>query len=126
MTRDENAMSILGPTSPSGIRFRTLHDPIPHARIIGPKSFVVGRDKWIGVHKDSQYAQLTWKPIEKTVRGYENAGIRCDDRNQECSANAETTAGRSRVMRVRAPDRGRQLAAVRYTALPPAEWPATR
>jgi len=91
----------------------------PDARIIGPKGFIIGRDEWIGVHKESEYQQVRLEPIETDVHTYDHTGIRFDVMESECTYKGETHAGRFRVTQVWVTDHQRwQLAAVQYTSLP--------
>lgn len=103
-----------------GSDWQTLNELIaPDALIIGPKGFIISRDTWIGVRKDSQYQQVRLEPAETEVRTYDNAGIRFDVVESECTYKGETIAGRFRVTQVWATDHGNwQLAAVQYTSLP--------
>ncbi len=48
-----------------GSAWRTLNELIaPDARIIGPRGFIIDRDTWIGVPKDSKYQQVRLEPTE--------------------------------------------------------------
>lgn len=67
------------------------------ARIIGPKGFMIGRDAWIGVHKESEYEQIRLEPTETDVHPYDHAGIRSDVVKSERHVRGETMAGRFRV-----------------------------
>ena len=100
--------------------WQTLNELIaPDARIIGPKGFIIDRNTWIGVHRDSQYQQIRLEPTETDVRTYDNAGIRFDVLESECKYHGETIAGRFRVSQVWVTSHGNwQLAAVQYTSLP--------
>jgi hypothetical protein len=102
-----------------GSDWQTLNELIaPDARVIGPKGFIIDRDSWIGVHRDSEYQQIRLKPTETDVHIYDSAGIRFDVLESECEYHGETIAGRFRVTQVWVTDQQRwQLAAVQYTAL---------
>jgi len=90
----------------------------PDARIIGPKGFIIDRDTWIGVHKESGYQQVRLEPTETETHAYDNAGIRFDLVDSECRYKGETITGRFRVCQVWVTDHQRwQLAAVQYTSL---------
>jgi len=97
----------------------TLNELIaPDARIIGPKGFIINRDEWIGLHKESEYQQVRLEPTETEVNTYDHVGIRFDVVESECRYNGETIAGRFRVTQVWVTDHERwQLAAVQYTSL---------
>jgi hypothetical protein len=91
----------------------------PDARMIGPKGFVIDRDTWIGVHKESEYQQVRLEPTETDVHAYDHAGIRFDVLESEYTYHGETIAGRFRVTQIWVTNHGNwQLAAVQYTALP--------
>ncbi len=65
--------------------WETLNNLVaPDARIIGPKGFIIDRDTWIGVHKESEYDQVRLEPSETETRTYDNAGIRFDLVDSEC------------------------------------------
>ncbi len=100
--------------------WETLNELIaPDARIIGPKGFVISRDTWIGIHKESEYQQVRLEPTETDVHTYDNAGIRFDVVDSECTYKGETITGRFRVAQVWVTDHDRwQLAAVQYTSVP--------
>lgn len=103
-----------------GSDWGTLNELIaPDARIIGPRGFIISRDEWIGAHQESDYKQVRLEATETDVHAYDNAGIRFDVVESECTYKGETITGRFRVAQVWVTDRGRwQLAAVQYTALP--------
>ncbi len=78
-----------------GSDWRTLNELIaPDARITGPRGFIIDRDTWIGVPKDSEYQQVRLEPTETDVGTYDNAGIRFDVIESECKYKGETIAGR--------------------------------
>ncbi len=99
--------------------WETLNNLVaPDARIIGPKGFIIDRDTWIGVHKESEYEQVRLEPTETETHTYDNAGIRFDLVDSECTYKEETITGRFRVCQVWVTDHQRwQLAAVQYTSL---------
>ncbi len=103
-----------------GSDWRTLNELIaPDARITGPRGFIIDRDTWIGVPKDSEYQQVRLEPTETDVGTYDNAGIRFDVIESECKYKGETIAGRFRVTQFWVTDHGNwRLAAVQYTSLP--------
>jgi len=103
-----------------GSDWETLDELVsPYARIIGPKGFIITRDEWIGVHKESDYQQVRLETSETDVHTYDNAGIRFDVVDSECTYKGETIAGRFRVTQVWVTDHGKwRLAAVQYTPLP--------
>src|SRR6266536_6114637 len=69
----------------------TLNELIaPDARIIGPKGFIINRDEWIGLHKESEYQQVRLEPTETEVNTYDHVGIRFDVVESECRYNGET------------------------------------
>jgi len=90
----------------------------PDAWIIGPKGFIIDRDTWIVVNKESGYHQVRLEPTETETHAYDNAGIRFDLVDSECRYKGETITGRFRVCQVWVTDHQRwQLAAVQYTSL---------
>jgi len=90
----------------------------PGARIIGPRGFLIDRDTWVGVHRESQYEQVRLEPTETDVRAYGNTGVRVDEVRSECRYRGETITGHFRVSQIWAADRGRwQLVALQYTAI---------
>jgi uncharacterized protein (TIGR02246 family) len=99
--------------------WQTLNDLVaPDARIVGPKGFIIGRDTWIGVHEESQYQQVRLETSETEVNTYDNAGVRFDVVDSECTYRGETITGRFRVSHTWVTDDGKwQLAAVQYTSL---------
>jgi hypothetical protein len=102
-----------------GSDWQTLDELVsPNARIIGPKGFIITRDEWIGVHKESDYQQVRLETSETDVHTYDHAGIRFDVVDSECTYKGETIAGRFRVTQVWVTDHQKwRLAAVQYTSL---------
>jgi Domain of unknown function (DUF4440) len=98
----------------------TLNDLVaPNARIIGPKGFMISRDEWIGAHQDTGYQQVRLDATDTEVHAYDQAGIRVDSVESECTYHGETITGRLRVTQAWMTEHGQwQLAAVQYTALP--------
>src|SRR6266536_2191103 len=103
-----------------GSDWQTLNDLIAtDARIIGPRGFIIDRDTWIGVHKESEYQQVRLQASDTEVHTYDHAGIRFDVVDSECTYKGETITGRFRVTQVWVTDHQKwQLAAVQYTSLP--------
>jgi hypothetical protein len=98
--------------------WQTLSEMIaPDARIIGPRGYIIDRDTWIGVHRESEYQQVRLDVTESDAREYGDAGIRFDVVESECTYKGETITGRFRVTHVWVTQRERwQLAAVQYTS----------
>jgi hypothetical protein len=91
------------------------------ASIIGPRGFMIGRDTWIGVHKEQAYEQVRLETTESLVRAYDSAGLRVELVESECRYQGETIAGRFRVGNTWAMAGGSwKLVAVQYTSAPPA------
>lgn len=97
--------------------WQTLSEMIaPDARIIGPRGYVIDRDTWIGVHRESGYRQVRLDVTESDARQYGDAGLRFDLVESECLYQGETITGAFRVTQVWVTQRERwQLVAVQYT-----------
>src|SRR6266568_219604 len=90
----------------------------PNAPIIAPEGVIITRDKWIGVHNESDYQPVRLETSETDVHTYDHAGIRFDVVDSECTCKGETVAGRFRVTQAWVTDHDKwQLAAVQYTSL---------
>lgn len=102
-----------------GADWETLNELVSaDARIVGPRGYIITRDEWIGVHKESQYRQVRFETSETDVHTYDRAGIRVDVVDSECVYKGETIAGRFRVTQVWATRHEKwQLAAVQYTSI---------
>jgi uncharacterized protein (TIGR02246 family) len=90
-------------------------------RIIGPKGFYIGRDEWIGTHKDSEYEQVRLESRDVELQTYGDTTIRWEAQDSRCIYKGETIDGLFRVTQVwvRQADTDRwRLAAMQYTPLP--------
>jgi hypothetical protein len=91
----------------------------PSARIVGPRGFMITRDRWIGVHKEAAYEQLSLEVVESDVDSYDAAGVRVDVVESRCRYQGEDISGRFRVTQTWVTADGTpQLAAVQYTSAP--------
>ncbi|HYY04621.1 MAG TPA: nuclear transport factor 2 family protein [Gaiellaceae bacterium] len=99
--------------------WQTLEELVdPNAGIVGPRGFMISRNDWIGVHRESAYEQLRLETHDTDVRQYDGAAIRFDVVDSECRYRGETIKGRFRVMQAWAARSGRwRLVAIQYTAL---------
>jgi hypothetical protein len=70
----------------------------PDARIIGPRGFEIDRDVWIDVHQSNDYVQGRLDASETSVQAYDNAGIRVDVMDSECTYKGEKITGHFRVL----------------------------
>jgi len=97
--------------------WHTLSDLVaPDALITGPRGYMIGRDEWIGVHREEAYEQVRLDVVESVVHAYAMSGIRFDLVESQCLYHGEEINGRFRVSQVWASDDGRwQLAGVQYT-----------
>ena len=97
--------------------WHTLSDLVaPDALITGPRGYMIGRDEWIGVHREEAYEQVRLDVVESVVHTYTMSGIRFDLVESQCLYRGEEINGRFRVSQVWASDDGRwQLASVQYT-----------
>ncbi|MFF5076356.1 nuclear transport factor 2 family protein [Actinoplanes sp. NPDC000266] len=97
--------------------WRTLTELVAaDAVITGPRGFVIDRDTWIGVHRESEYEQVRLDVVERTTHTYEGSGLRSDLVESECRYHGEVIRGRFRVSQMWATSGGRwQLAALQYT-----------
>ena len=59
----------------------------PNAPIIAPEGVIITRDKWIGVHNESDYQPVRLETSETDVHTYDHAGIRFDVVDSECTCN---------------------------------------
>nr|WP_296064298.1 nuclear transport factor 2 family protein [uncultured Actinoplanes sp.] len=100
--------------------WRTLTDLVAaDAVITGPRGFVIDRDTWISVHRESTYEQVRLDVAESVTHVYDGAGLRFDLVESECRYQGEVIRGRFRVSQMWATAGGRwQLAAVQYTSAP--------
>ena len=90
----------------------------PGARIVGPRGFLISRDRWIGVHQESAYEQERIEVVESVVDTYDNCAVRIDLVESRCRYEGKTIAGRFRVCQTWVTVEGtQQLAAVQYTSL---------
>jgi hypothetical protein len=98
--------------------WRTLTDLVAaDAVITGPRGFVIDRDTWIDVHRESTYEQVRLDVGESVTHVYDGAGLRFDLVESECRYQGEVIRGRFRVSQMWATVEGRwQLAAVQYTS----------
>ena len=89
----------------------------PGARIVGPRGFLISRDRWIGVHQESTYEQERIEVVESVVDTYDNCAVRIDLVESRCRYEGETIDGRFRVCQMWVTVEGTpQLAAVQYTS----------
>jgi hypothetical protein len=102
-----------------GSDWQTLTELVAEdARITGPKGFMIGRDEWLDVHKQSGYEQVRLEPTETDTIAFDGAGVRVDTVESECRYHGETITGRFRVTQTWVTDAGRwQLAAIQYTSI---------
>ena len=90
----------------------------PGARIVGPRGFMITRDRWIGVHQEAAYEQERIDVVETVVDAYDSAAVRVDVIDSRCRYQGETIAGRFRVAQTWVNVDGTpQLAAVQYTSI---------
>ena len=90
----------------------------PGARVVGPRGFMITRDRWIGVHQEAAYEQERIEVVETVVDAYESAAVRADVIDSRCRYQGETIAGRFRVSHTWVNVDGTpQLAAVQYTSI---------
>ena len=68
----------------------------PGARIVGPRGFLISRDRWIGVHQESAYEQERIEVVESVVDTYDNCAVRIDLVESRCRYEGKTIAGRFR------------------------------
>jgi hypothetical protein len=93
------------------------HLVAPGARIVGPRGFLISRDRWIGVHQESTYEQERIEVVESVVDSYDNCAVRIDLVESRCRYEGQTIAGRFRVCQTWVTVEGTpQLAAVQYTS----------
>jgi hypothetical protein len=57
----------------------------PNAPIIAPEGVIITRDKWIGVHNESDYQPVRLETSETDVHTYDHGGIRFDVVDSECT-----------------------------------------
>ena len=89
----------------------------PGARIVGPRGFLISRDRWIGVHQEEAYEQERIELVESVVDTYDDAAVRIDLVESRCRYHGETIDGRFRVCQTWVTIEGNpQLAAVQYTS----------
>lgn len=102
-----------------GSDWQTLTELVAEdARITGPKGFMIGRDEWLEVHKQSVYEQVRLEPTETETIAFDSAGVRVDTVESECRYRGETITGRFRVTQTWVTDAGTwQLAAIQYTSI---------
>jgi Domain of unknown function (DUF4440) len=100
--------------------WRTLTELVAaDAVITGPRGYVIDRDTWINVHRESAYEQVRLDISESVTHTYDGAGLRFDLVDSECRYHGEVIEGRFRVSQMWATADGRwQLAGVQYTAVP--------
>jgi hypothetical protein len=91
----------------------------PGVRVVGPRGFMITRDRWIGVHQEAAYQQDALQVVESDVDSYGCAGVRVDVVESRCRYQGEVIAGRFRVTQAWVTPDGRpQLVAVQYTSAP--------
>ena len=89
----------------------------PGVRIVGPRGFLISRDRWIGVHQESAYEQERIEIVESVVDTYDKSAVRIDLVESRCRYEGETIAGRFRVGQTWVTIEGvPQLASIQYTS----------
>ena len=69
----------------------------PGARVVGPRGFMITRDRWIGAHQEAAYEQEALEVVESDINSYGSAGVRVDVVESRCGYQGEAIAGRFRV-----------------------------
>jgi hypothetical protein len=88
----------------------------PGARIVGPRGFLISRDRWIGVHQEAAYEQERIEVVESVVDAYDNAAVRVDLVESRCRYQGATIDGRFRVGQTWVMvDGSPQLVSIQYT-----------